>query len=162
MKKLFTICFLLVSLESFCQCSKVKDSFTGKETTSYVIKIGGMLNIGDNITFAKEGDHKVIVYTWMIQGVTDYERKIEDCSLLVKLDDGEALKFLPSKDSKINNSNGYLIYVLIADLTEEEIQKFKTKNVEAVRFALKDDQGIDVNLTKKNLKEFKSAAICVE
>lgn len=161
MKNLFIIAMLLVSIKTFSQCNTIKDSFTGKETTSYIIKVGGNMNIGDNISFAKEDGKKVIAYTWMVQGTSDYESKIEDTSLLIKFDDGEILKFIPSSDSKISNRGGYLAYVFIAELNNDDIEKLRSKNVQAARFGLLQDKGIDLNLTKKNLKEFKDAVSCI-
>jgi hypothetical protein len=165
MKNLLLITLLFISFncfsQSYSQCITNKDSFTGKEATGYVIKIGGLINIGNHLTFAKDSDKKVITYTWFVQGGSDYETKAEKTSLLIKFDDGEVIKFLPSSDSKVTNVNGYVGYVFISELNQENIEKLKSKNVDGIRFGLIDDRGIDVNMTKKNYKDIKEGVTCV-
>jgi hypothetical protein len=165
MKNLLLITLLFISFngfsQSFSQCITNKDSFTGKEATGYVIKIGGLINIGNNLSFTKDGDKKSIIYSWLIQSPGDNDTKVEKTSLLIRFDDGEVIKFLPSADSKITNSNGYVAYIFVSDLNQENIEKLKSKNVDGIRFGFIDDRGIDVNMTKKNFKDIKEGVTCV-
>jgi hypothetical protein len=161
MKNILFLALLFISLNSFSQCLNNKDSFTGVESTAYIIKIGGLINIGNNLMFAKEKGRTAIVYSWMIQSSGDYDTDVTKTSLLIKFDDGEVLKFKPDADSKITNANGYVVYAFVSELTQENMDKLKTKNADAIRFGIVDDKGVDLNMTKKNLKEIKDGIVCV-
>lgn len=157
---LFTLAFLFPFFVN-AQCKEVTDDFTGKATKAYTIMIGGAISIGDFLIFSKQEQNIKIGYAWSVLSTGDNINKASETSLLIKFNDGSILKFLPNENSKISTSNNYLLYYFESNLKPSDLMEFQNKTVEKIRYALKSDQGLDLILSKKNIKQISEAANCV-
>jgi hypothetical protein len=54
-----------------------------------------------------------------------------------------------------------LLYYFESSLLKSDLVAFKNKTVEKIRYGLKNDQGVDLRLSKNNIKQVSEGIDCV-
>lgn len=156
--------FLFVSETTLAQnCKEIKDEFTGKTTkTASVYLQGSAMTPGYfiNLSFSKDDSTRKISMIYTNTTVADLQP--ENLSFLLKLSNGEILRFGANADTRVTQFNGTSqILSLYNDLTSDVIEKLQKNEIQTFRLGFKNDDGLTIQVQTNKAERIKKALGCV-